>query len=184
MKIINATVKNAGELLEIYAPYVENTAVTFEYSVPSLSEFEQRIDKITQKYPYLMASEDGRILGYAYASEFKDRAAYAHAVEISVYVAWNERERGVGKILYHEIEQILAKQNVCNVNACVACTDTEDEYLTNASVVFHKKVGYKEVGKFHKIGYKFGRWYDMVWLEKQIAEHTPDIGDFIPFNMF
>lgn len=174
IKIRSAAVNDAGELLKIYSYYVENTAITFEWEVPSLQEFKERIEHTLQKYPYIVAySEDtGEIFGYAYTSPFKERAAYAWSVESSIYVRKDCRKRGVGRLLLEELERLSKKQNVLNINACIACTDNEDEYLTNASVHFHEKMGYKMVGKFHDSGFKFSRWYDMVWMEKMLGEHT------------
>ena len=112
MEIRIASPADAARLLEIYRPYVEHTAVSFEYAVPSLPEFEARIARTLQRYPYLIAEDEGGIVGYAYAGAFKEREAYQHGVELSVYVDWNRRGAGVGKRLYAALEQWLAKQNV------------------------------------------------------------------------
>lgn len=170
--IRTATEADAEELLEIYKPYILNTAITFEYDVPSAEEFRERIRSTLLKYPYLVAEENGEIIGYAYAGAFKERAAYDWAVETSIYVRTDKKRCGAGKMLYAALEDILKKQNILNVNACIAYTEKEDEYLTNNSVHFHEHLGYTEVGRFHKCGYKFGRWYDMVWLEKYIGKHS------------
>ena len=162
---------DAVGLLNIYAPYVEQTAITFEYEVPSTQEFEKRITDTIKKYPYLVAECGGEIVGYAYAGPFKERAAYDWAVETSIYVKMDCRKFGIGKKLYEELENALKKQGILNVNACIAYPKTEDEHLTKDSVYFHEKCGYTMVGKFHSCGYKFARWYDMVWMEKRIGEH-------------
>ena len=162
---------DAKALLAIYTPYVEQTAITFEYDVPTLEEFKSRIQTTLQKFPYIIAEEDSKILGYAYASPFKERAAYGWSVETSIYVKQDERQKGIGRILYDRLEEILKKQGILNVNACIGYPQIEDEYLTQDSVRFHEKLGYSMVGTFHKCGYKFGRWYDMVWMEKFIGEH-------------
>lgn len=169
--IRTATEKDAEKLLEIYAPYVQNTAITFEYTVPSLEEFTERIRHIQEKYPYLVAEENGEILGYAYAGPFKQRAAYDWAVETTIYVRRDSKRQGIGKALYEALEKALSMQNIINVNACIAYPVTEDEYLTKDSVHFHESVGYKMVGEFHKCGYKFNRWYNMVWMEKHLGSH-------------
>ena len=162
---------DAKALLAIYTPYVEQTAITFEYDVPTLEEFTSRIQNTLQKFPYIIAEENNQILGYAYASPFKERAAYGWSVETSIYVKQDERQKGIGRILYDRLEEILKKQGILNVNACIGYPQVEDEYLTQDSVRFHEKLGYSMVGTFHKCGYKFGRWYDMVWMEKFIGEH-------------
>ena len=163
---------DAKALLAIYTPYVEQTAITFEYDVPTLEEFTSRIQTTLRKFPYIIAEEDNEILGYAYASPFKERAAYGWSVETSIYVKQNQRKKGIGRLLYDRLEEILKKQGVLNVNACIGYPQIEDEYLTQDSVRFHEKLGYSMVGTFHKCGYKFGRWYDMVWMEKFIGEHA------------
>ena len=167
---------DARELLEIYGPYVENTAISFEYTVPSVDEFACRIEKTLQFYPYLVAEIDGRIVGYAYVSPFKEREAYAWAGETTIYIREGWKGKGCGKQLYLALEEILKKQKIQNLNACIAYTEQEDEHLTNASMEFHSHMGYQMVGTFHKCGYKFGRWYDMIWMEKMIGEHpeTPE----------
>ncbi len=166
-----ATKNDAKELLDIYAYYVKETAITFEYEVPSEEEFAGRIRHVLEKYPYLVAVSDGKIVGYAYVSPFKERAAYDWAVETTVYIHKDKKGLGIGKALYLRLEEILIKQNILNMEACIAYAETEDEYLTNASVRFHEKLGYRLVGEFKKCGYKFNRWYNMVWMEKHIGEH-------------
>lgn len=174
INIRTATAADAQALLDIYAPYVEHTAITFEYEVPSVEEFSSRITHTLQKYPYLIAEENGQILGYAYASPFHDRPAYDWAVETSIYVGQNIRHRGVGKKLHDALESALKEQGILNMNACIAYPPVADEYLDKNSVEFHTHMGYRLVGEFYKCGYKFHRWYNMVWMEKLIGEHLPD----------
>ena len=172
MRVRFARPEEAAVLLEIYRPYVEKTAITFEYDVPTAEEFRRRMETTLQKYPYLVAEEDGRILGYAYAGPFVGRAAYDWAAETSIYVGWDCRRQGVGRALYERLEELLGKMGVLNVNACIGLPEQEDEYLTRNSADFHAHLGYELVGTFHNCGYKFGRWYDMVWMEKLIGEHV------------
>ncbi len=173
MKIRIAVKEDAYKLLEIYRPYVERTAITFEYDVPSVQEFEERIMHILEKYPYLVAERNGEIVGYAYAGSFHSRAAYGWAVETTVYVRQDQKKTGIGKKLYDALEKVLAAQNILNLNACIAYPEKKDAYLTKNSVQFHEHLGYRFVGEFQKCGYKFGHWYNMVWMEKHIGEH-PD----------
>ena len=172
--IRKAQVSDAAELLEIYRPYVEHTAITFEYTVPELDEFAGRISHTLERYPYIVAERDGAIIGYAYVSRFVGRAAYDWAVETSIYVAENERRTGIGKRLYFALEDILKKQGILNMEACIGVAEKEDEYLNNNSEHFHEHLGYRLVGEFKKCGYKFGRWYNMVWMEKFIGEHLDE----------
>lgn len=169
--IRTAVLQDAEALLEIYAPYVKNTAITFEYDVPTVEEFAGRMSNVLRRYPYLVAEVDGEPAGYAYAGPFKERAAYDWAVETTVYVKEDMKKHGIGRALYEALEKTLAAQGILNLNACIAFLEKEDEYLTTHSVKFHKKMGFSEVGRFHKCGCKFGRWYDMVWMEKHIGTH-------------
>lgn len=171
MTIRTATPEDAAKILDIYAPYVIDTAITFEYDVPSLEDFRQRIVGTLAKYPYLVAEEGEEILGYAYAGVFKARAAYNHCVETSIYVKKEAHGHGIGKALYLELEKRLKAQGIINVNACISWIDTPDEHLTQQSPEFHAHLGYERCAHFHKCGYKFGRWYDMIWMEKMIGEH-------------
>lgn len=182
IKIRTAKKADAQALLEIYAPYVKNTAITFEYDVPTLEEFEKRIETTLVRYPYLVAENDGKIVGYAYAGSFKEREAYDWAVETSIYVRSDAKDCGIGKKLYFALEEILKKQNILNVNACIAYPEKEDEYLTKNSEKFHKHLGYRLVGEFYKCGFKFGRWYNMIWMEKHLGEHTSNVKPVIWFS--
>ena len=164
--IRTATVADVEKLLAIYAPYVENTALTFEYKAPSVEEFAERIKNTLAEYPYLLAEKDGEILGYTYAGTFKPRCAYRHGVETSIYVAREAHGQGVGRKLYEALEVELKSRGIINLNACIAWIETPNSHLTHQSTDFHSKMGYKRVAHFHRCGYKFGEWYDMIWMEK------------------
>jgi L-amino acid N-acyltransferase YncA len=164
MIIRAAKEEDAAHLLDIYTPYVQNTAITFEYEVPSVEEFRNRMVHTMEKYPYLLLQRGEEILGYAYASAFKGRSAYDWAVETSIYVKEGAHGKGIGKKLYAALEEILAAQHIINVNACIAYPNPE-------SISFHEKYGYKTVAHFTKCGYKLGKWYDMIWMEKMLGHH-------------
>lgn len=166
MIIRNAETADAERLAEIYAYYTEKTAITFEYDAPDKAEFERRIKKTEEKYPYIVCEKDGTVAGYAYASPLKDRAAYYPSVELSVYLHKDARGGGIGRALYSELEKKLKEQNITNLYACIAFTDIPDEYLTNASVEFHRRMGFTEAGEFHGCAEKFGRHYSIKWMEK------------------
>ena len=170
--IRSASPDDAKCLLEIYAYYVANTAVSFEYDVPSEADFRRRIQNTLQKYPYLVLEEDGVIQGYAYAGIFKPRAAYSHSCELSVYVDRSAKRRGYGRKLYEALEDSLKAQGIVNLYACIAYPAVEDEYLSRDSEQFHRHLGFSTVGEFHQCACKFGRWYNMIWMEKLIGEHT------------
>ena len=181
MTVEKVNIEDAEELLRIYAPYVKETAISFEYEVPSVEEFADRIRHISSRYPYIKAVEDGKILGYAYAGPFKARAAYDWSVETTIYLARNAQKRGIGRMLYQALENELRRMGIHNLYACIAYPQTEDEYLTKNSAQFHAHLGYSTVGTFHSCGYKFDRWYDMVWMEKLIGEHQSGQSPIRPY---
>ncbi|WP_049519981.1 GNAT family N-acetyltransferase [Streptococcus dysgalactiae] len=167
-----ATLEDAEALLAIYAPYVTDTAVTFDYEVPDLEAFKKRMIQIMAFYPYLVAEEAGSILGYAYASAFHARAAYAWSAEVTIYLAMENKGKGFGTKLYQALERYLTKMGILNCNACIASTACESPYLANHSQLFHEKMGYQLVGKFQQVGYKFDQWFDMIWMEKMLGDHN------------
>ena len=182
LSIATATSADAAEIAAIYAPYVRDTAITFEYEAPSAREMSSRIERITSTHPWLVARDpSGVAVGYAYASPYYGRAAYAWCVETSIYVDRSARGRGVGRALYQELERVLAAQGILNLYACIATTSTPDAHLDNGSVTFHTRLGYREIGRFTKCGYKFGRWYDTVWMERDLGEHTLGQSSVLPF---
>lgn len=174
MNIRTATEKDAAAIAAIYRPYVEHTAITFELEPPDAAEMARRIASCLPRYPWLVAEEQGRIAGYAYVSAFKSRAAYDWSVETSIYVESDSRGKGTGRKLYEALEAILTAMGITNVNACIAVISQPDPYLDNASVHFHQHLGYHLIGTFHECASKFGRWYDMCWMEKHIGGHSQD----------
>ena len=161
----NAVEADVPAMLAIYAPYVESTTYTFEYTVPAEAEFLSRFREITGQFPWLVWEEEGRILGYAYGSLPFARAAYAWAGEVSIYLAPEARGQGLGRRLYTALERLMAAQGYRIFYAII----TEE----NApSLAFHKALGYREAGVFTRCGLKFGRWLNVVWMEK----HTDSVG--------
>ena len=211
LKFRVARPEDAEALLAIYAPYVEETAITFEYEVPGVEEFRARIAHTLQTYPYIVAVEENKIIGYAYVGRLHERAAYDWTVETSIYVDRSARKHGLGRQLYERLEAILRAMNIISVNACIAYPGTmnvatdaasaadrsqtnlregasdrgagigEDPYLNTNSPDFHAHLGYHLVGHFHACAYKFDRWYDMIWMEKWIAPHPAKPEAMIPF---
>lgn len=171
MTVRSAAIEDAGRLLEIYAYYVKNTAISFEYDVPSLEEFRDRVAYTLRKYPYLVIEEDGVIRGYAYAGIFRGRAAYDHCCEVTIYLDRGSKGKGYGRALYEKLEEALSKMGMINLYACIAHPISEDEYLTRNSEQFHQHMGYNRVGEFHKCGHKFNRWYNLICMEKIIGKH-------------
>ena len=168
------TAEDAAELLSIYAPYVLETSVTYEYEVPSAEEFRGRIENTIKNYPYLVAVEDGEILGYAYASGFHPRAAFRWSAEATVYVKQVAHSRGIGRMLYEALEKILKKQNVQTVIALIADPNPE-------SVAFHEKLGYRVAGRLTGCAYKLGQWRGMYYMEKHLGDYAGEPQIFIPY---
>ena len=175
--------EDAAALLEVYAPYVQETAVIFEYAVPPAEEFAGRIARTLERYPYLSAWVNGQAAGYAYAGPFHSRRAYAWGVETSIYVRKELRRMGLGRALHDALEKLLRQQNVLNMNACIAVPHGEsDPFLTWDSPRFHERLGYRTVGRFTQCGYKFGRWYDMIWMERLIGDHCANPPEVLPIG--
>lgn len=173
--IRTANVDDANDLLEIYRYYVEKTAVTFEYDVPTLEEFQKRISHTLEKYPYLVAESQEEILGYAYAGRYHPRAAFSWSAEMAIYLKKDIRQKGIGRKLYTRLEEILKEQGVVKTIAHI--TMPIDEYSDFNSRQFHEKMGYRITGKFENIGYKFGRWYSTIWMDKMIGELRENVVD-------
>ena len=167
----DAKLEDASRILEIYAYYVEHTAISFEYDVPTLAEFQTRMTNTMKRYPYLVVEKDGVIRGYTYAGPFVGRAAYGWSCELTIYLDHTALKCGLGRKLYEELEARLGRMGVLNLYACIGYPDMEDEYLNRNSAEFHAHLGFSTVGEFHKCGYKFGRWYNMIWMEKIIGQH-------------
>lgn len=183
LRIREANEQDAGAIAAIYAPYVLKTAITFEYTPPDAAEFAGRLRRIADFFPFLAAENSAGLIGYAYASPFHERAAYAWAAETSVYVRMDSRRQGVGRRLYSALEEALRLQGIRNLNACIASPpEDRDPYLTRDSEAFHKWLGFHPVGIHHQCGYKFGRWYDIVWMEKLIGSHESGPPAVQPFS--
>jgi phosphinothricin acetyltransferase len=166
-----AVAADAEALIAIYAPYVQKTAITYEYDVPSPAEFRRRIETYSQKHPYLVAEADGVPVGYAYASPLGSRPAFDWSVETAIYVREDCKGLGVGRALYEALESLLKEQGIRTMTAAIATVSHDDPYLTNASIQFHLRMGFTPVGTFHNAGCKFGRWYDLTWMEKPIGTY-------------
>lgn len=170
----NASMTDAERILEIYSYYVQNTAISFEYEPPLLDEFKERMERIMRHYPYLVILKDGHIEGYACARAFVGRSAYDWSCETTIYIDHNSQHCGMGRIIYEALEARLRDMCILNLYACIGYPTNNDKYLTTNSADFHAHLGFVKVGEFHKCGYKFGRWYDMIWMEKIIGEHCYD----------
>lgn len=160
-----ATERDAAPIAAIYAPYCESSPVSFETSAPSAGEIAHRIRNITTQWPWLVLDAGGLVAGYAYASRYRERAAYMWAVDTAVYVSSAHRRRGVGRALYTALLDILRQQGY--FKACAGIT------LPNpASVGLHEAFGFALVGVYRGIGYKFGSWHDVAWYEAEIQPES------------
>ncbi|HEY2768808.1 MAG TPA: arsinothricin resistance N-acetyltransferase ArsN1 family B [Solirubrobacteraceae bacterium] len=157
-------VRDASACLEIYAPYVRDTAVSFEERVPTTSEFLSRIRETSTTYPWLVSESAGTIIGYAYGSSHRARAAYRWAADVTVYVAPTHHRRGVGRELYDELIRRLAQQHLRI--ACAGITLPND-----ASISLHRALGFQPVGVYRRIGWKHGAWHDVSWWQLDLAPH-------------
>ncbi|MGH7328733.1 MAG: arsinothricin resistance N-acetyltransferase ArsN1 family B [Vulcanimicrobiaceae bacterium] len=162
-----ATPQDAAAFAEIYAPYVTGSLVSFEEEAPSPQEMERRVRATLTYAPWLAASIADRIAGYAYASHHRERPGYRWAVDVSVYVRPEFQRRGIGRTLYQELFIILERQRYRRAYAGIALPN-------DASVALHRAVGFEEVGVYRRVGWKMGRWLDVVWLERNIGPDRDD----------
>lgn len=156
--------EDAEAVLAIYAPYILDTAITFETIVPSLKEFTERIEQYTRKYPWLVAEEEGKIIGYAYAGKHRDREAYQWCVESSVYINKDFHGRGIAKALYERLFELLKASGFINVYAGITQPNEPSNRL-------HERMGFTPVGIYKRIGYKLGQWHDVLWMSLSLEEH-------------
>ena len=168
MIVRDARMEDADRLLEIYAHYVLNTAVSFEYAVPTIDEFRERIRRTQERYPYLVCVRRDAVIGYAYAGPYSPREAYAWTAAVSIYVDREHHRQGAGSLLYEALEARLRRQGVVNLLAGVAYCEAEDETLTHGSCLFHRRMGFSQVAHMTGIGKKFDRWYDLLWMQKKL----------------
>ncbi len=165
MAIRLAKHSDLGAILEIYAPYILETAYSFEYTVPTSEEFKDRFDDITAQFPWLVWEEDGVVLGYAYGSAPFERMAFSWCAEVSIYLAPEAQGRGIGKKLYRALEALLCAQGYRRIYSLVVSEN-------HPSLKFHQAMGYRFLAEFPDCGQKFGKLHSLTWLEKQV-----DFGD-------
>ncbi len=161
--------RDAAGCAAIYEPFVRETAISFEERIPTAADFAARIQRIESTHPWLVAEHDGRLAGYAYGCPHRERAAYRWAAEVTVYVETAFRRRGVGRELYRALLAQLREQGLWM--ACAGVTLPNE-----ASVGLHESLGFKPVGVYTRIGYKFGQWWDVGWWQlalRQAEEEPP-----------
>lgn len=143
----------------IYNHYIEHTVITFEEQPVSVKEMQDRIERNTRLFPWLVYEDEGTILGYAYASKWKDRSAYKHTAEVTVYLDPAHCGRGIGSALYQALFEQLAHQNIHVLLACIAIPNVASESI-------HNQFGFRQVAHFREVGFKFGRWLDVGYWQK------------------
>ena len=165
--------RDAAGILAVYAPYIRETAVTFETEVPAPDAFTARVAGICADFPYLVLEVDGELAGYAYAHRQAERAAYAWNAELSIYLAGKWRGKGLGAPLYRLLERLLAMQGYVNLYGVITASN-------RGSIAMHEKLGYRQIGLHEKTGWKFGQWHDVAWLYKRVGEGEP--GTILPLS--
>lgn len=157
----------------VYAPYVSDGVASFEEQPPDADEAARRIARVSARYPWLVADDDGAIAGYAYASEHRERAAYRWAADVTAYIARDHHRRGIGRALYGALLELLRRQGV--QVACAGIT-----LPNHASVGLHEACGFERVGVYRRIGWKAGAWWDVGWWELELIapgnEPPPEVG--------
>jgi L-amino acid N-acyltransferase YncA len=161
------TEQDAAEVLGIYEPNVRDTVISFEYEIPSLDEYLQRIRTNTMDYPWLLCLEANKIIGFAYGSRHRYRTAYQWSPESTVYLLPEAQGKGIGRLLYEVLFDLLRLQGYFNVYAGVVLPNQK-------SVAFHRALGFDEIGTFKKVGYKLGNWHDTLWFQLHLRDHIPD----------
>jgi len=158
MNIRNVNPEDAAQIAEIYNYYIKNTHQTFETEPLSAEEMRERISEIRENYPYLVAEEDGEIYGYAYATQFKMRQAYEFSAEVSIYVKADDKQKGIGTMIYDKLFEELKETDIHAIIAGISLPN-------DGSVRFHEKLGFTKVAHFREVGYKLGRWVDVGYWE-------------------
>ena len=163
-----ATPEDAGAILDIYAKYVSDTTVSFEVEVPTIEDFQQRMEQIQEQFPWLVCEIDGVVAGYAYASKHAQRAAYRWSADLSVYVDEKYHRRHIAAALYAAILSMLREQGYYTVYAGVSTPNPKSE-------AFHTALGFEVVGVYPKVGYKLGKWCTLTWygFPLRAYEETP-----------
>lgn len=160
-----ATEDDSNSVLEIYAPFIKQTIITFELEVPTLSEFRKRMAVIQKKYPWVLCEFNNDVVGYAYASQFNVRAAYDWSVDFSIYIKPQFHGKKIGKALYFALFKLLKLQGYYNAYAGITLPNSKSES-------FHQSFGFMPIGVYQNVGYKFGGWHDVKWFEFKIQDYS------------
>lgn len=175
IKLRIAQSEDADGILSIYTPYVEETNVTFDYDVEEAKVFCQKIDEMLVEFPWVIAEHEGKVIGYSYAKRHRDRVAYNWCAESSIYVHEDYQGKGLAKLLYEALLEILNAQNTINVYAGIAQPN-------EGSTMFHVKMGFTPVGVYKKVGFKNNQWHDVLWVHKILTKHPEKPEKYLPFS--
>jgi L-amino acid N-acyltransferase YncA len=162
MKVRDANEDDADACAAIYAPYVTDTAITFEYEPPSAAEMARRIAAAQRAHAWLVLEDDGRVVGYAYGGPYKERAAYRWSSEVSVYLETGRRRSGSGRLLYAALFERLAERGFHTLVAGITLPNDASEGL-------HRAMGFEPIGIFRRVGWKHGRWRDVAWAQRSLG---------------
>lgn len=168
--------EDAQALVGIFAPYVRESVVSFDYQAPDVPAFREKISRILRDYPFFVALIGEKPVGYCYASRFRAQKAYDWAVETTIYVDSAYHGKGIGRVLYRALEEALTRQNVITLYACISAGHAQ-------SLAFHRRLGYREAARFDGVGYKMGEWLDIVWMEKRLSPLRENPEPLIPYRM-
>ena len=169
-----ATLDDAEAIRDIYAPICEATPISFETQAPSADEMRRRIAKTLESLPWLVREQEGEIVGYAYASSHRERAAYRWSVDVSAYVRDGHRRSGVGRALYTSLFELLRLQGFHNALAGITLPNP-------GSVGLHESLGFQTVGVYRHIGFKCGKWHDVVWYQLSLCTQIGEPADPLDF---
>lgn len=170
-----ANPSDAVAMLAIYAPYIRNTSLTFETKVPAVADFANRVRSYMELFPWLVFESEGQVVGYAYASRYREREAYQWSVECSVYVQDDQHRTGIGRKLYRALFTMLRAQGFTTVYAVINLPN-------EASVAFHEQIGFRYFATYQKVGYKLGKWKDVGWWQLQLNDYINEPAPPVKFS--
>jgi len=169
--------RDAQAIADVYAPAVSGHATSFELTPPDAAEMRRRMTTVLAQYPWLVCELSNAVVGYVYATTHRERAAYRWSVDVAAYVRPEAHRRGIARALYGALFDILTLQGYRNAYAGVTLPNP-------ASVAMHEAMGFVRVGVYHQVGYKFGKWHDVAWFERQLAEHVLEPREPTAFSTF
>ncbi|MBI3233919.1 MAG: N-acetyltransferase [Bacteroidetes bacterium] len=173
LRLIETT--DCRAVLDVYKPYVLSTAITFEYEIPALSEFSNRIESTSKEYPWLVCLYNDKIIGYTYATKHRYRDAYQWSPESAIYISEEVHRKGIARILYETLFSILRLQGYYNVYAGVVIPNEKSDG-------FHRALGFEEIGVFKKVGFKLGAWHDVRWFQLHLGMHIDNPSTPVPIT--